>query len=336
MEHSSIHFPACTGPTGLPDLRRWLLRTWDPHGSLHHLDWWIHPTLRNAVLWWIEPDTCELLAAAAPTWPSDATLNLADVPVLSGLAVFAHDLEGTDADPNAPGNVVHLSGLLWGPITLPPRHGGQPRTGIGIAGFSRLPVGERRHPCQLDAAAAQIAAITSGASSGLRILTGTMFGYVGRSDWLTSCGPDEPIPDAPNATAPQTIASMAEDRRLLASLWTLAETTTIVTSSTVTPPRQQARAHRRAGYDPAVRVLSLGGQRVERASTSDPATRNRQHSWIVRPFWRWQPYGSGRSLRRLILIPSHRRGDPALPLLGAERVWRVKPPPDPASPRSDR
>ena len=44
------------------------------------------------------------------------------------------------------------------------------------------------------------------------------------------------------------------------------------------------------------------------------------------PHFRLQPYGPGRSERKLILVEAYRKGDPNMPLLGAERVWRVVPP----------
>ena len=115
----TIWLPTVNGPTDLPDLRQWMLDHWRPETPISHAfteSPWMRRTLKAAALWWVEPDTCEILAASAPTIPADTTLNLHDLPTPAGLAIFAHNLEGTDADPawNVLGGKVRVSGVMSG------------------------------------------------------------------------------------------------------------------------------------------------------------------------------------------------------------------------------
>jgi hypothetical protein len=325
----TIWLPTVEGPTDLPDLRDWFLTHWRPGTAVYEGfpdSGWVRRTLQSAALWWVEPDTCEVLAASAPSIPADRTLDLHDLPTPSGLAIFASDLEGIDSDPDwdVLAGKVRVSGIMWGPITLGISDT-QTYSAISIATFSRSIFRHGLDQSMEDMIRARphLAALIEGNASKWP-KTGDLFSYLGRSDWLPGYGPDDLLP-GDNSLNEQTKASKAEDRRLVAALWALTRIT-VAEVSTPKIPRPTVRRAQRKGLDPKVRVLSLGGERVTRAAHVGVSEREWKHSWIVSPHWRWQPYGPGRTLRRLRLIEAYRKGDPNLPLLGSDRVWVVKPP----------
>ncbi|HEY9377835.1 MAG TPA: hypothetical protein VIQ02_12160, partial [Jiangellaceae bacterium] len=293
--------PVIRGPHDVPELRQWLIRHWRPGGPLSVLDEhrFMTRNLPAAKLWWVEAETCDLLADAAPTLPTDVTLNMDDVPTPCGLAVFAHDFIGTDADPAADGRQVYVSALLWAPSNLP-EVVGQPSTGISIAMFSRLVMDDGLTKQQMQWAIPDMVALDDQLQQRRQLppteneafdVHGHLFAFVGRTDWLEGWTADRCIPDNPHGLDPRTVASMAEDRRLLASLWLLAKTP-FVDTTTTRPSRVVARRSERKGLDPTVRVLRLGGPGTRHPSTVGTTTTiNRKHSWMRSAHWRWQPYG---------------------------------------------
>ena len=235
----TVWLPTVDGPKDLPDLRQWLLDHFKPGTALYDVfgeSPWISRTLRTAALWWVEPDTCAVLADAAPTIPADTTLNLHDLPTPSGLAIFASDLEGTDADAtwDVLAGKVRVSGIMWGPITLGGFADGQIREALSIGTFSRSIF---REAAQLDhddlvRIYPTIASILDGPVDPTEYRAvlqgdslredynarfpkdGDLFSYLGRSDWLPDTGPDTPLPD--DDVTERALASKAEDRRLVA------------------------------------------------------------------------------------------------------------------------
>jgi hypothetical protein len=324
-------FPVVDGPTDLPDLRTWLLRTWREGGPLSEVfddSRYIRRNLQTAQLWWVEPETCDLLAESAPTLPDDALLDFADLPSMSGFAVFAHDLEGIDADPkwSALDHKVRVSAIMWGPATVPGGERGRLVDAISIGSFSRSVLQDGLDQAEMMRAGPTLALLSNDdhLMDGQSIaLHGDLFCWLGRSDWMPGLGPNTVHPGDPDLH-PHTQASKAEDRRLLGTLWQLAKTP-IVGVDTHHPPRAVARRAQREGQDPTVRVLRLGGEAQPRTAGT-PSGREWQHSWVVSPHWRWQAHGPGRAQRKLILVGPYRKGPADKPLLGGERVWRVVPP----------
>lgn len=346
---STVWLPTVEGPRDLPDLRGWLLDHWRPGTVIADIftdSPWVRRTIQAAHLWWIEEGACDVLAASAPTIPADHTLDLHDLPTPCGLAIFASDLEGLDADPqwDLLDGKVRLSGIMWGPVAV--KVGDAIYEGISIGSLSRSIFRDHTYSRpEMLRAYPTIAAILAGGvdrDEYRRLIeggepdlnfdypaTGDVFSYLGRSDWLIGAGPDDPLPGDDNCP-PATLVSKAEDRRLLAALWALTHTS-ITEVTTPTIPRPAVRRAQRAGTDPTVRVLSLGGERIVQTGGGEPAaasSREYRHSWIVSPHFRWQACGPGRTERKLTLINAYMKGDPALPLLGTDRVWRVLPPRD--------
>ena len=358
--------PAVDGPVDLPDLRNWLLHAFRIGGSLDQLDGhYIRGTMRTAHLWWVEPETCELLAAAAPTIPDDVTLDITDIPSMSGFAVFAHPLVGTDAQT---GTEMQVNAICWGPVHLPlledpTNFRDSPRVALGIGMFARYDLEDGLGPDDIRRAAPALAMLPDDLSadvvwqpdnktadkyraipgdqvdialddfrrhgdvvSATISLHGPLYSYLGRTDWLHGATITDLVADAPRRNE-DALRSMREDRRLLASLWAIVRTP-IVTTVRTRPPRHVARRSERKQLSADVRVLRLGGERRTNLPTGNVAGRREwRHSWIVGAHHRWQACGPGWSQRKLILVLPYRKGPEDKPLLGGERVWRVVPPP---------
>ena len=328
-------FPVVDGPTDLPDLRTWLLRTWregSPLSNVFDDARFIRRSLQSAQLWWVESETCDLLAEAAPTLPDDAALDMHEIPSMCGFAVFAQDLEGTDSDPkwSELDHKVRVSGLMWGPANVPGGERGDLVPAIGIGTFSRSVLQDGLGRDEMMRAGPTLALLsegddyTFGRDGESMALHGDLFCYLGRADWMPGIGPNTVHPGDPDLH-PQTQASKAEDRRLLGTLWQLARTP-VVSVETPSVPRPIRRRAQREGTDPTVRVLTLGGAKQSRGPLAERSSVQWRHSWVVSPHFRWQAHGPGKELRKLILVGPYRKGPADKPLLGGERVWRVVPP----------
>lgn len=323
----SIWLPTVEGPRDLPDLRSWLLDHWRPGTLIADVfpdAYWVRNTLQQAALWWVESETCQVLGESAPTIPADTVLSPADMPTPVGFAVFADDFFGMEADAemDAFDGVVRVSAIAWSIIDVG-TSGHDTFRCASVGMFSRSvmhrDVSQRERIRQMPTLGALLGRFPEPDEYPQ---TGDLFTYLGRTDWRFGVGPDDPLP---GDVDPQACASKAEDRRLLAALWALSRTK--ITRIEDEPiPRQVRRRAERKGLDSSVRVLRLGGQRTERATSAETSGREYQHSWIVRSHFRWQAHGPGRSERKLILVPAHLAGPADKPLLGADRVWRVVPP----------
>lgn len=316
-----MDLPEVTGPRDLPALRDWMARTYHAGGLLGWMPDadFIEFTAADAPLWWVEPEACDLLAESAPTWPGDDVLEMSKLPSYTGLAVFGSDLVGTDAAPERDGATVNVSAVMWALGQLPPLEG-TPRRGVSFMMFSRIDLANSDHPMRA------MFELVFPADA----LHGQIWAFVGRTDWIGGFRADEPIPDIPQGMHPAALASMVEDRKLMASLWAMA-TAPVVRMERFVPDRAERRRAERAGVDPTVRVMTLHGPTTtgggdELAGT--PASRQWRHRWVVRPHWVRQAYGPGWSQHRMILRGPFLKGPEGAPLLGGERVWRVAPPPE--------
>ena len=303
----TVWLPTVDGPTDLPDLRDWLLHHWREGTALADVFTeapWFRRTLQTAALWWVEPDTCEILAASAPTIPADTVLNLHDLPTPSGFAVFANDLEGIDADPtwNVLGGKCRVSGIMWGPITV--AVDGTVYEVLSIGSFSRSVFRDGTIPnSEIVRVYPMITSILGGFDGdeyrqvvegnidrGIADRypkSGELFAYLGRSDWMPGACPDDLLPGDDDGIPARALISKAEDRRLVAALWALTRSN-VATVTTPKIPRPAARRAQRKGLDPKVRVLTLGGERVTRGEHVGVSDVEWKHSWIVSPHFRWQ------------------------------------------------
>jgi hypothetical protein len=350
---TTVSLPECRGPRDLPEVRAWLANLYRPesrytaaieNAGLSTDGRFIRETLNTAQLWWVTKETCDLLAASAPTIPDDVVMDWKDVPIPSGFAVFDEDLSGSDA--NMTDTEVRVSAIMWGPVELPPIGGirlplpggkvlaDKPgRIGLGIGMWTRADLGNgitgkemAIHAGTFTALSNHMPELSTAVPGSVHVVKGTLFTYIGRTDWLTGRPINEVTPGAPLGSL-NAQQSMTEDRKLITALWAITRTP-IVSLVQEHVHRSTARRAKRKGFDPAVRVLTLHGPRLDQGTVEahGTGTRDWQHSWVVSPHWRWQPFGPGRTQRRLILIGAYKKGPDDKPLLGAERVWRVVPP----------
>jgi hypothetical protein len=144
---------------------------------------------------------------------------------------------------------------------------------------------------------------------------------MGRSDWPYGFDTDHPLDEVD----PDAMASIIEDRRLLAALWQLTTQTDLVASTEERPNRPASRRLARRGHQPSpVRRVSLNQRTGRRRAPADADGGGAfRHRWIVKPHWRQQAYGPGRSLRRARYIAQHVKGpaDKPLRVRDTVKVW---------------
>ena len=115
-------------PRDLPAARDALAATCalDPTGSAFG---WEHRTLTSDPrLVYVTEAMTELVLDVASSIPDDTRIIDLRFPAATGMVVFAHPIEGTDA---LSGGDVRVSGIVWGPINVKTNNGGD--QGIAIA-----------------------------------------------------------------------------------------------------------------------------------------------------------------------------------------------------------
>lgn len=260
--------------------------------AVSNLEWTVRALYSgNVQLIWVSTETLRVAARVAETIPVDTLFTEVERPPW-GFAVFETPVEGVDAET---GGTVVVDAMSWGPVRLRAVPGTD-HLGIGCHTFGGHFSGE--------------------GSAHLAEEMPDDLVPIGRSDWLA----DDPIDVVSQMDDPTAAASMVEDRRLLVALWTLMDSERHTTREAWVPRNKRAR-RRYDGTPPTVTVVRIRGEAEAsgRRGTGSPAT----HASWVRPHLRRQPYGPGRSLRRLQLIDGHvRRADLGDPVR-RDRVWRV-------------
>lgn len=131
---------------------------------------------------------------------------------------------------------------------------------------------------------------------------GIVWTPLGRSDWVKSTT----IVDNVGVMDDGQHASAVEDRRVFGAFCALIAQEGIAHTETRPAQRQAAKRTERAGLPreaSKLRIITLRQvHRTESAPTEDGHGVAYSHRWIVNGHWRWQPYGPGRSLRRLQYI----------------------------------
>jgi hypothetical protein len=314
--------------------------------------------LEHATLWWVAEDMVDLLLASAAHVPDD--VHLADLPKMpgAGLVVFEKPWWGIDAD--QPDRQVQVDALLWGAAQLPAiPHRGRPEPtmalstctyrrmdfamglgaaelelalltgGLGHAQQHRLPDAPTGPQTAVvhdaDGRVVDVEVTDGGPPASAKgqvayNLTGQTWLPLGRSDWPVA----DPIGSAPWTMPDEARASMVEDRKVLAALWTLLHQQGIASTEVRRPQRQAVRRTQRAGIKPEladVQVVTLRKlERTDSAPSDEHSAREWSHRWLVAGHWRWQPYGPGRSLRRLTYVRPHVKGPADKPFHTPTRV----------------
>jgi hypothetical protein len=131
--------------------------------------------------------------------------------------------------------------------------------------------------------------------------------------WLTPFGTGLAVPYA-GAHATDTFTRDVVGG--LIATWLLIDQPRLATTQRLPADRPIRRAYARAGRpDPQTRVVRLRAS-TARGQAGTPTSNGREytHRWWVDPYWRDQPYGPGRSLRRRRLVAGSVRGPDDKPL----------------------
>jgi len=305
-------------PGEMPEWRDWLISQWTaPDGVYtkvmyarmdHDAEYtpgpgdplvaarWESAALENAELFYVAEPMCDLLLASARGVPHE--VRQADlVPICPrGLVVFEKTWVGTAIE----GTPIEVDALLWGPVELPPLTPDDPPDatipGLGVSTYARYDLGD-----------------------------GPVWCALGRSDWPERVA----IGDAPWDMDPTITNSYVEDRQVVAALWTLLHQEGIARISY--PPRAEKRRaeryaekHGQSAESSRVRLVTLRDVEGHRYGRHTAGGKEHDHRWPVSGHWRNQPYGPGRSLRRLQYIDPYLKGPEGAPVRVPEvvKVWR--------------
>lgn len=112
--------------------------------------------------------------------------------------------------------------------------------------------------------------------------------------------------------------------RYLHAFWLLLGQKITVTSTR--PPGHPAimAAAKKAKIARSVTVVELRRREYVSDLQPSPTGRTYDHRWIVRGFWRWQPYGPGRTERRRIWIDGYVKGPDGTPLIVRDQVYALR------------
>lgn len=288
----------------------------------------------SAEVWWVNREMTELIEASAASLPGDFTLEdlrAAGLPD-AGFVVLDGEPLGVDAETGERNTVV--TALLWGNANLTREmpDGTQQRTMncLKLAPFTRINFDrtDAYEPPGYDERVAKAATLYAtlrsfaGARRETQVLHGVQWLGLGSTDWEPGGTTDAPILGGQGQVLTDAqVRSMAEDRRLLAALWLLANEQLIARPETLVVDRAARRRADRAGVaQPAtVRVVTLRRAATESSSPENPAGMpgaplNRTARWVVAGHWRWQPVGPHRADRRLTWVRPHLKGPEGAPL----------------------
>lgn len=271
---------------------------------------WYRQVCEDAQLVYVTADLVDVVMQAAAAVPDDLTLTLEDLPAPSGLVVLEKPIYGTDAGTERPGEPVRTDAIMWGTAKLPPADIDWMMPDIAYS-VDSLTIGSIRWvaPDHDDILA------TSWPADAL-----PLWAPMGRSDWPYNTPVQyrhrHDIPDV-------SLASMVEDRQFMAALFAVLNQRRLIEQTTLTPSRQQRRqAARKGNRHPDVVVVHLRRQEYTPTEGHDDG-RTISVRFPVRPHFRRQPYGPGRKLRRIVLVPGHWKGPDGAPVKHAERVWSL-------------
>lgn len=320
-------------PRCVSDIRLSLLREWGPGGTFTQAieiirslapkpqghertnDRFERDSLHSASLWWVSAEMADLWSIAAPSIPTDTTLSRELVPRESGLVVIESEVIGMDAESDE--RTMPLHALLWGPVNL---RGEGPAIGISWYRFHApgdyaeidLRSGMGRSQAECDPSDRWAMGDRDGFNAGSKapVLTSALWAPLGRSDWRYGDRIDT-FAEGQFVTRHAERSAM-EDRRFLASLWSLALTPGVCESTKLPLDRASRRRGERAGVAAdgvtvvTLRTLTHDGEHGTGRSLSVRS--------LVSGHWRQQACGPGRKERRPTWIAPHLRGPEDAPL----------------------
>ena len=265
---------------------------------------WMWDYLEDADLYWVSPEMCDLLQHAFPEMP-DTTCTKDLLPSESGVVVFARAMRGMDSRDE--GHVVHVQAYMWGPAMFDVTEGELVRKDPIRTGDLH---GRRPLPYT---------------GNGLSICAWRKWENwvpLGRSDW--PFGYDTQAPFAPPGYTDIQLASIVEDRRIMAAFAVLSQQENVVEITDLPPHRSVSKRLARKKITAAkVRLIDIH-KRHTRPPGGDHRVVEWTHRWIVKGHWRQQAWGPGRQYRRPTWISPHIKGPDDKPLADQEvvKVWR--------------
>ena len=256
--------------------------------------WWMAETFKQAELYWVSPEMCDVLISLAPSIPD----CLPQAPVQDAFVMFAKSIPGTDAENGDP---IYTSAMLWGSTNV---YKVGPCIAMETYAWRDL--------------VALYRGMTPDMQESYRGIYPVRLQPTGGSEWPLDQETSDFSRIFPEGDSTRT-DSMLEDRRILSTFWALASQRITVETRERPYTRQAMRqAQRRGEVLPEVRVIRL----------REPATRSRgdagsdvewSHRWIVGKHWRnqWYP-ASGQ--HRPKLIEAYQKGPADKPLKVRETV----------------
>jgi hypothetical protein len=315
------------GPRDLPEFRAWLLNQWRPGQLFDELDRSQHRfgltakvagrqiahisgdaerhLLPRAALWWVAEDMARLIDHAYYTLP-ETTLTEDLIPDDHGLVVFATPITGTQADCGDP---IETHAMTW-------------TRGSTHDGFDGIHITTYNHPRK----GQQI----GNSKHGYMELDMSYWNPTGTCNWLI--GNDTEGPSFQGFEGDEIrLASMGEDRRVLAALWLLAsQPLADVTIKSATHNKAKRRRLANSGITASndVRLINIRRRPSKSTDEHQGTERNYDHRWIVGfntgGFWRQQACGPGWSQHRPKFIMPYPAGPDDKPLRITKAVKVVK------------
>lgn len=336
-------------------------RSEDLHAAARLLAAWQEDVARTAPLYWLARDRCRDITGALPSIPDETRLRdlFAASPLMptAGIAVFERPIIRPGDRPPVDGIVwgpitSHLeSAHLAETFSEATGIGARPllyqgRTDRAVDRVISAVMNDRENGIGGDTYGQELLDVylslprDGHTADGVGALLGWTFDGV-RNDWLD----DRTLGDfafAPNVAdgftdgkSEETHAVDMFDRRVLTAVLAviaesaMTERSRLYAQTVVTPPRGQRRTlerkHSMTGEQMNVQVVDLRRNADTDIDSSDgPAegSDSKRRGHVVRAHARLQPYGPGRTLRRLQIIPAHWRGDRNRPMPG-DRIYRL-------------
>ena len=281
----------------VPDARDSIVNCWeeehyslmvrDNKESLQHVRGLLH-----SGLYWVGDEMVDLLVATIPQVPLETVPEDLIIPEQAGFVVLAHTWEtASDARSTDP---LKVDAFAW-----------------AISAVSKDLI-----PCLSVDYYVNSQTITKE-----KMPLGHDWYPLGRSDWpygkqiddMSHFSEDDPLPLNP--------ASITEDRQMISALFSLLAAEYVTETIIEKPSRQIQRQRERKGKPPVpgVKVIYLRRPKNQ-SNSSNESGRHFNHRFLVRSHPRLQPYGPGRSQRKLIMVPAHIRGPRDAPFIPKEEV----------------
>jgi hypothetical protein len=359
-----------TNPTQLPDLRenlerQWSTASWFGASKLAHDKQLIYATpeftsswtaeqhainacatearlLREATLWWVGPEMCDLLYSTLDSVPEDTMQRHLTLPSAHGLVMLDTPWVGA-LDAEIEGHRIIVDAFCWGKATLSANAMPEnPAIGEGTKCLSMSSYHYISLDANLDDYGARLAYAWSPEESKLRekledrmlgktnafLRSGTedvsrgMWVPLGRSDWPRHMELGTPILTQSDAFEAENsplrnafTESTIQDRRLMAAFFALLESPGITHIETHTPSRQVIKQAVRKNRKPPppVKVIYLRRpKKIGGGHEGDGRKLTKRH--VVRAHPTHQPYGPNSSLRKLIMRGPYLKGPVDAPL----------------------